>query len=330
MIADCQIWLSKSEANITSIDFPKLPDCQVYLPGHTNGHGLVLDLTRLNVPCSGGGFLQFSGNGNVSQFRSHSHYRAHKQHVCGKLEELPEADRRIYFPNSKIHAPYIHLHGNPMFSLSYHLVDYCYNITFTSRNATFELKPNVELQCMFKIFLPYGNRVVLRLELGDPSLSSNVVTQNSVSPQSTELSTSQPCSGLMVELWDGSSSWSHCSRSGEATRNFELESHENRVIMKVLVIGTDHNVRMKFRYHASPVSEIVQQCSFGWVAVRQFCVTAVESARMTWQQSEIECNRRGGHLASVRSEQAQLIVDNLLLNRSVLGLLRFSFRNFWM
>lgn len=177
---------------------------------------------------------------------------------------------------------------------------------------------------MFKIFLPYGNRVVLRLEIGDPTVSSTLVTQNSLHTQSTEISTMRPCSGLMVELWDGSSSWIHCSRSGEAVRNFELESRENRVIMKVLVRGTDHNIRMRFRYHSSPIPEIVQQCSFGWVAVRQFCVTVVENVRMSWQQAELECHKRGGHLASVRSEQAQIIIDNLLLNRSVFTLLYFS------
>lgn len=321
-VADCQIWLKKNEANISSTDFPKLPDCQIYFPGHANGHGLVFELTRLNVPCSGGAYLQFSANGNLTQFRSHAHFRSHKPtHVCGKLEELPESERRIYFPNSRNHPPFIHLHGGPIFAFTYHLVDYCYNITFTARNATFELKPNAELHCTLKIFLPYGNRVVLRLEIGDPTVS-NLVTQNSLYTQSSETSTTtRLCSGLMVELWDGSSSWMHCSRNGDAIRNFELESTENRVIMKVIVRGTDHNLRMRFRYHANPIQEIVQQCSFGWVAVRQFCVTTVENIRMPWQQAELECNRKGGHLASVRSEQAQIIIDNLLLNRSVLYIL---------
>lgn len=317
-VTDCQIWLSENEANISSIDFPKLPDCQIYFPGHINGHGLVLDLTRLNVPCTGGGFLQFSGNGNTSQYHSHNHYRTHKQsHICGKLEELPEPDRRIYFPTSRNHPPFLHIHGNPMFSLTYHLVDYCYNITFTSRNSSFELRPNEKVNCMFKIFLPYGNRVVLRLEIGDPTVTSSPVTQNTLHSQSTEISTVRPCPGLMVELWDGSSSWMHCSREGEAVRNFELESRENRVIMKVIIRDSDHNIRMRFRYYAKPIPEVVQQCSFGWVALRQFCVTVIESSRLPWQQAELECNRRGGHLASVRSEQAQIIVDNLLLNRSV-------------
>lgn len=99
------------------------------------------------------------------------HYKSHKQtHLCGKLEELSDNERHIYFPSSHT-RPFMHLQGGPIFSISYHFVDYCYNVTFTTRNGSYELKPNGDLQCTFKIFLPYGYRVALKLRIGDNTSS---------------------------------------------------------------------------------------------------------------------------------------------------------------
>lgn len=95
------------------------------------------------------------------------HYKSHKQaHLCGKLEELSESERHIYFPSSHM-RPFMHLEGHAIFTILYHFVDYCYNVTFTTRNGSYELKPNGDLQCTFKIFLPYGYRVALNLKIGD-------------------------------------------------------------------------------------------------------------------------------------------------------------------
>jgi hypothetical protein len=72
---------------------------------------------------------------------------------------------------------------------------------------------------------------------------------------------------------------------------------------------------LRMTYRAAPVDEIVGACGFGWVSLKQFCVSAVEEAKLPWAQAEIECTRRGGHLASIRSEHSQTVVNNLLLNR---------------
>ncbi|KAH0816880.1 hypothetical protein GEV33_005911 [Tenebrio molitor] len=179
LISGCQLRLKEEEAIISSRDFPQTSggECQVWFPSHGTGHSLVIELTRLNVPCSRG-YVHFSGL-NVSQ---HPHFRSHRQaHLCGKLEELPESDRHVYFPFSHT-PPVMHTHGNPVFTLSYHLVDYCYNVTFVARNGSFELKPTGELQCTFKIYLPYGNRVALNLQIGDSTStgehSADEVTRN--------------------------------------------------------------------------------------------------------------------------------------------------------
>lgn len=161
IFSDCQLHLKEASATISSRDLPH-SECQVWFPSHGTGHSLIIELAKLNVPCSKG-YIHFSGL-NITQ---HPHFRSHRQpRLCGKLEELAENDRHVYFPFSHT-PPVMHTHGNPVFGLSYHLVDYCYNVTFVARNGSFELKPQGELQCTFRIYLPFGNRVALNLQIGD-------------------------------------------------------------------------------------------------------------------------------------------------------------------
>ncbi|KAJ1529431.1 hypothetical protein ONE63_006210 [Megalurothrips usitatus] len=73
-------------------------------------------------------------------------------------------------------------------------------------------------------------------------------------------------------------------------------------------------VPLRLDYDARPVRRVVQGCAFGWVAVGQFCVTAVEDFRLGWADAETECRRRGGHLASIPDQEAQRAIDDLLTN----------------
>lgn len=305
---DCQLWLKNESEEIVWREFPRR-DCICWFPGPSSDHGLVIDVTRLNVPCFRG-YLYFSGLNTTLQ---HQHIRGHRQtRICGKLEELSESDRHIYFPPSHT-PPFLHIYGNPVFTLNYHLVDYCYNVTFTSRNGSFDLtSPKNDLQCTFKIYLPYGHRIALTLSIGDNSRSTSIPNT------STELQNSEDteCNGLLFELHDGDNARSHCTRSGDIERQIEFVSHENKVILKVLVRNTDGNtLGMKMRYRAEPVEDLVKTCDFGWVAYRQFCLVAMEETRLPWMQAEMECGRKGGHLASIRSSEAQDIIDKMLLNR---------------
>lgn len=338
-------------------------DCQVLFPGSTavdsDRRGLVVELTRLNVPCPTGGFLQFSssafphGNSSTTEqpvSRSRTTRSRHQQ-LCGKLEELPPSGRRLYFPAPSLSSstsspitPSLRLHGNPIFAFTYRLVDYCYNVTLTSRNDTLILRPTAGLHCTFRIHLPYGNRVSLHLQTGevrlltseDPGLHAS--EHHPVSPQGhpsdqesrdtplTHLGYNDPdppCSGLLTRLWDGMSTWTHCTKTGDPRRDVSVLSRGNSVVLKVVIhqapqqdgVDTSHIPALKLWYHAEAIADIVEQCGFGWVSMRQFCITAVEDLRLPWHEAEMECGRRGGHLASIRSEQAQDLVDSLLLNR---------------
>ncbi|XP_045464827.1 uncharacterized protein LOC123674047 [Harmonia axyridis] len=304
LLKDCQLYLYGKEAVLSNKDLPTSKDCEVWFPNQEN-YGVIVELSRLNIPCSKG-YLHFAGL-NTSQ---QQHYRSRKQsHLCGKLEELPESDRRIYFPVSHT-PPLMRLMNDPVFTLSYHLVDYCYNITFLTRNGSFELKPTGELMCTFKIYLPHGNRVALTLHIGDSSAGKETSF-----PSFEEPPLDEKCDGLETQLYDSDNKWFHCTRPGDSERQIEIVSRGNRVTLQVAVRGIRNGaLGLRMTYRAEPIEEIVGLCEFGWVALRQFCISTVEGVRLPWAQAEMECIRRGGHLASVRSEHGQNIVNGLLLN----------------
>lgn len=311
-IQDCRLYLTQPSTSVTSDMLPtSISDCKIWFPRHSSGHGLVIDLYRLNVPCDKG-HLQFLGHLNTTN--QHQPMRSRKQaHLCGKLEELPDAERHIYFPSSPAEtSPCLVVHGKPVFSFQYRLVDYCYNVSFNGRNGTFTLTPGGELQCTFKIYLPYGNRVALLLQLGDTTSTSQPAVSST-----TSIANTKDCRGLFIEFIDSDNTWSHCTKPGDAERRIEVVSRSNRVILRVTVRRASADttgLSLKMSYRAQQVEDIVGLCGFGWVAMRQFCVTAVEGSRMPWAQAEMECVLRGGHLASIRNEHSQEIMDALLIN----------------
>ena len=117
--------------------------------------GILINLQRLNVPCNTDSYLKISDS---------------EKKICGKLEELNSNERTYHFEILEKSAK-IEFFKNPMFSLTYKLVDYCYNLTLKNETGEFYVVPTGRnlLECYFQIHLPYGNQVDLQLVINNKS-----------------------------------------------------------------------------------------------------------------------------------------------------------------
>lgn len=295
--------------------------------------GLLVQLTRLNVPCDNGGYVIFTD----------------QSYLCGKLEDLNANERTYYFP---LHQnTNVIMHRSPLFSLTFKLVDYCYNMTLTERNNSILLEPKDVLECYLKIHLPYGNQIELNLFVNYYKRTANGIatkytqtvdavsgaTGSIIDYEYVDLNASQAtpansrygndCQGIWIRVEDVDDKlWTNCVYGNTAARRYAFRSMANSMIIRVSKDAFDRDdfddgdrtamatPSMYIEYRALPISDIVSQCAFGWVAVHQFCITAMEKA-LPWTMAEGECKKLGGHLASIKSEREQQIIDALLLNR---------------
>lgn len=286
------------------MDLPlRYQDCQIHFTKHSSDYGIVINLNRLNVPCLRGAYLQFFSKSLIPTSNDHpsNTYTHYKNRLCGKLEELPEAERLIYFPSHIL--PLLHLQSGPKFALSYNLVDHCYSVVMNALNGTFEVKSNRLLECTYKIHVPYGYRISLHLLTGTADGNHTKFFKGGVD-----------CTEMEVKLeYEGAGeALLHCAT--EAFGNVHTVIPENRLSLSVKVLRIS-DLKLKVWYNAEPIEQIVKQCAYGSTAFRQFCLTVVENTKMSWSQAESECVRRGGHLVSIRNELMQQHIDNLLLNR---------------
>lgn len=259
--------------------------------------------------------------------------------LCGKLEELAHNERSYYFTDHIDTS--MRIVNHPYFTLDYKNVDYCYNVTLSQLNQTFFLQPTGSLECYFKIHLPFGYRISLLLTTNAHNLNESIkrefVDLGSQSKPQTTSDTSDICNdnfdGLQVQIHDKNSDkrWKYCYSEFIASRKITLISSDNSLVVAVrkhttnilkaspksLLNGDTNQPSLQIEYSAQSIESIVSQCAFGWIACHQFCISAIEGMPLSWAEAEVECVRRGGHLASIKSEQEQRIVDKLLIKRLV-------------
>jgi hypothetical protein len=233
-------------------------------------------------------------------------------------------------------------------------VDYCYNITLLDQNGSFVVEPSrsLALKCHFKIHLPFGNKIALKLRLQqddanipktsrtihlraiDGERSKNFIHNSNDADEFMELENYSPitemdafpnyyetfdCDGIRVDLISRTNErWSECLlKSIETNVEFVLTLPDNLLMIRItkhITRRNGENPQLIFEYSAVPIEEIVSQCAFGWILIDQYCVSAFDEL-LSWQQAESHCNTLGGHLAAINNDIEQQAVDNLLINR---------------
>nr|XP_029711963.1 uncharacterized protein LOC109407380 isoform X3 [Aedes albopictus] len=364
LLKECNLLLKETSG---SLDSGKLPaeydDCRIGFPSRLEDlqqqqqqqqqlpPGLVVQLTRLNIPCrTDGGYLKFSdsisggsadgwfgGGGSEGAVNGERRFDMQPGVLCGKLEELPKHERTFYFQRHRNTS--LAVHNRAVFSFNFRLVDYCYNVTLSDRNSSVLLRPLRGLDCRFKIHLPYGNRVRLRLVTNGAgeSVNSSVVVREQVDLGAIQGGglTPQCFGGLRVEVFElPQNRWVQCVDSYSRAAEYTLLSSDNSIVIQVnknpllaaleAVAETNESssssssIRksvpsLLIEYSSHPIENVISQCAFGWIASNQFCIAPFEAERLSWMEAERECNHQGGHLASIRSVADQKLVDQLLL-----------------
>lgn len=146
---------------LSSGDLPFGPPqtCVVKLPQRRRAR-LVVDLTKLNVPCKRGR-LQVSGH----------------RPVCGKLEDLREPDRHyVLDAGLPAQSTVTWSTGRHAFSLTYRLAASCFDNDVAQQNGTVVFTPGSE--CRYKVTQPYGYRLRLLIDsvpYGHPADTTSTV-----------------------------------------------------------------------------------------------------------------------------------------------------------
>ncbi|XP_031632855.1 uncharacterized protein LOC116346788 isoform X2 [Contarinia nasturtii] len=346
---DCILYMKDTIGNV---DYTALPEqqydkCIIFFPSrepiNSESPGLLIEIKRLNIPCDTGSYITLSDYDKL----------------CGKLEDITPNERVYYFPLQQNMS--VKFERNPVFSLNFKLVDYCYNVTMTTRNNSFLLEPKHNLECYFLVHLPYGNQIELNLfqnfytksmkngsSIVERRLNQDKYTSiDDIDYEYVDLMLSQYvenvnfCVGVAISITDANEmKWSHCINSDSRPKKFSFKSTGNSMLIhvaRILYLGGGANIdgeggilrddinnqntadniydrpSLYIQYTALPVSEIVSQCAFGWISVNQFCISAIE-LMLSWKDAESHCQTLGGHLASIKSEREQKIIDTLLMN----------------
>lgn len=225
--------------------------------------------------------------------------------MCGKLEQISIKLRNFLYYHTTRNA--LEIHGRPTFAIVYNLVDYCHSIHLYSRNGSFEIGPTESILCSYSIHLPYGYKVVLRLQMGTGPTSSN-------SKNTVQTLNNLNCEGMSLNLEDGDLKWNHCSRLSDPLRSVQIVSENNIVRLNISVKPSFGVMWLKVWWMDKAIDEVVGNCDYGWVASGEFCVAPFRDMKRPWREAEEECLMMGGHLASILNEREQNALDRMLIN----------------
>lgn len=301
--------------------------------------GLLIKLVRLNVPCDSGGFLRF--NNTIL--------------MCGKLEEFPLDQRTLYFDSyvNTILSTYNHPKFNLIYQLvdyCYNTTILERNGSFIVQPNNLALKCHFKIHLPYgnriRLNLKLGKKSgkseenskieEIRFTKSDDDVKSSSSVDNFLISAENSFfdSNSIQCDDVIIEIitrHDGK--WSECIKKSMNHRNviYSLTSTDNVLMIRItksnqrqndiwrrstnhLISDTSSYPDINIDYSAEPIDSIVSQCAFGSISVGLFCLFSFNELRQ-WHDAENVCRTYGGHLASIKNDFEQKMIDEMILNR---------------
>ncbi|VVC24984.1 Hypothetical protein CINCED_3A003560 [Cinara cedri] len=308
LLKDCELYLLAADwGRLSSRDLPahgQQQTCVVRFPQKQRAR-LVVDLTKLNVPCKRGR-LQVSGH----------------QPVCGKLEDLRQSDRHYVLDAGHAQPSTVTSSvGRFAFALSYRLAASCFDNDVAQQNGTVVFTPGSE--CRYKVTQPYGYRLRLLIDsvpYGHPTDTATDYDHTAAAAKPMPIDptpvqqTAATCPGTLFRLTDGTVGWFYCALAGGPKRQMSMVSETNVVLMESSSASA-HVPTLVVAYQAEPIPDVVSQCPYGSVSFKGglHCLTIVDET-LDWQDAEDYCVQGGGHLASIDNHRTQMLVDTVLIN----------------
>ncbi|XP_026811687.1 uncharacterized protein LOC113552887 isoform X1 [Rhopalosiphum maidis] len=316
ILKDCELYMLAAESGrLSSRDLPlargqQQQQCVVRFVQRHRAR-LVVDVVKLNVPCKRGR-LQVFGH----------------QPVCGKLEDLREADRHYVLDAGRSPPPTItSTVGRYAFSIVYRLAANCFDNDVAQQNGTVVFTPGSE--CRYKVTQPYGYRLRLLINsvpFGHQTADADVAVTadydhvaTTAKPMTIDTlpihQSTTTCPGTLFRLTDGAVGWFYCAPVDGPKRQMSMVSETNVVLMESSSASM-HVPTLVVSYRAEPIPEVVSQCPYGSVSLRAGRCLTIINELLNWEDAEEYCtqNGGGGHLASIDSHRTQMLIDTILIN----------------
>lgn len=334
---------------IGNVDYTALPEqqydkCAIYFPTRepitSESPGLLIEIKRLNIPCDSGSYITLSGHdklcGKLEDIATNERvfYFPLQHNISVLLERSPVFSLNYklvdYCYNVTMTAQNSSFLLEPKHDLE------CYFLLHLPYGNQIELNL---FQNSYTKSSP-NNSIVTRSNTGNDVILDDIdyeYVDLMISSQYVE--NINHCAGIAISISDANDEkWSHCINGNSPAKKFSFKSTGNSMLIHVTrilyddgsgsgsgsaAIGSEKQTSSDsfydgpsvfLEYTALPIPDIVSQCAFGWIAINQFCVSAMELA-LPWKQAENHCKALGGHLASIKSEREQKIIDKLLMNR---------------
>lgn len=275
--------------------------------------------------------------------------------MCGKLEEFPLDQRTLYFDSyvNTVLSTYNHPKFYLVYQLvdyCYNTTILDRNSSFNVQPSNLALRCHFKVHLPYgnriKLTLQIGRNarspsIVKEISLNKSDQIVDEEEAKQTFPSSDNFLITPPdfyplnqahCDVVIEIMTRHNGRWSECIEKSKIQSNvvYSLTSSDNVLMIRITKSNQRNDIwrssassmndddssypDIDIDYSAEPIENIVSQCAFGSISVGLFCLWSINELRQ-WNEAEEVCKSFGGHLASIKSDYEQKLIDEMLLNR---------------